>query len=344
MVFGGCSSRTERRVVANASAVVASCLELGDTTGLTMPNRSPLVQRLQRFAIPGAALVLALVSIGYAVRNCAQDQRERAYAERQVPLAKSFKQHRDMLSRAAALQPNFKELTSEIAPSRCRELQKLVQAQYPLDPFHVDGRCEQKAVTASFPLCEGTRVFADLGGGESQHGQKVGVILQARRRGNEPNEPRLLVQTLLLDDNHAIVELHELAFEGDSMSAMPQTTTIRSFGADGLLERVDKGERTELRATTPDGALQLSRQENASKSEVLERVRGAGMSGWSAAYLLPTSGAWYATPHGLSCTPPSFSELEILRRDGAVACSWVRVWKDGSVKQWPRGSRCPSDG
>lgn len=306
-----------------------------------MPKHN-LAQRLRRFAVPGAAFVLAVASVGYGVRNCAQDQRERAYAERQAPLAKSFKQHRELLARAAALQPNFKELTSEITPSRCRELLDLVRARYPLDPFHVEARCDQEPVTADLPVCEGARVFADLGGAESQHGRKIGVVLQARKRGQDDKEPGLLVRTLLLDDDHAILELHELAFDGETMNAKPRTTTIRTFGADGLLERVDQGDRTELRATTPDGAVQLVREERASTRELVERVRGAGTSGWSTAHLLPTSGAWYATPDGLRCAPPSFSELEIQRRDGAVVCTWVRAHDRGSVKAWPRGEGCES--
>jgi hypothetical protein len=296
----------------------------------------------RRFAVPGVAFFLALASVGYGLKSCAEDQRNHAYAERQAPLAKALAEHRSLLARAAALQPNYKELTSQIAPSRCRELRDLVRARYELDPFRVNARCKEDLITEELETCEGAIAFADLGGGESQHGQKIGVILQSRRRQDVNGAARLEVVTLLLADDHSIIEMHRLAFDGDAMSGKPTSTTIRAVGPEGLLERVDRGEVTELRATTQDGMIQLFRDGNGVKGPMVERVRGAGTSGWTKAHLLPSTGAWFGTPDGVTCSPPSWSELEIVRSDGSIACTWVRVFENGALKEWPRGTGCGS--
>jgi hypothetical protein len=307
-----------------------------------MSDPSRIDRAARRYAIPGIAFALAVVGVAYGLRSCAQDQRNQAYLERKAPLAKSFAKHRSLLARAAALQPNFKELTLEIAPSRCRELRDLVRARYELDPFRVKARCKDEVVTAELDICEGARAFADLGGAESQHGQKIGVILQSRKRLEVEGAARLEVVTLLLADDHSILEMHKLSFEGDSMSAKPTSTIIRALGSDGLLERSDRGDATELRATTLDGAVQLFREEKGKKEPVVERVRGAGTTGWTKAQLLPTTGAWYGTPDGVTCAPPSWSELEIDRLDGSVTCTWVRAYNKGSLQEWPRGDGCDS--
>ena len=305
-----------------------------------MSTPSRIGRAARRYAIPGIAFALAVVGAAYGLRSCAQDQRNQAYLDRLAPLAKSLSKHRPLLARAAALQPNFKELTLEIAPSRCRELCDLVRARYELDPFRVKARCKDEVVTAELEVCEGARAFADLGGGESQHGQKIGVILQSRKRLEVEGAARLEVVTLLLADNHSIIEMHKLSFDGESMSAKPTSTIIRALGSDGLLERIDRGDATELRATTPDGAVQLFREEKGKREPVVERVRGAGASGWTKAQLLPTTGAWFGTPDGVTCAPPSWSELETERLDGLLMCSWVRTYSKGSLQVWPRGDGC----
>lgn len=306
-----------------------------------MPKPATIGRAARRFAVPGISFALAVVGVAYGLKSCAEDQRNQAYLDRQAPLAKALAKHRPLLARAAALQPNFKELTSEIAPSRCRELRELVRARYPLDPFQVKARCKDEAITSELEICEGARAFADIGGAESQHGQKVGVILQSRRHRDD-GAARLEVVTLLLSDDHSILEMHQLAFDGDSMTGKPKSTLVRTSGPDGLLERIDRGEVTELRATTPDGAVQLFRDEKGRKEPVSERVRGAGTSGWSKVYLLPTTGAWFETTDGVACVPPSWSELEVERRDESVSCTWVRVFDKGALQVWPRGEGCDS--
>jgi len=303
-------------------------------------NEFPLFQRpkVRRYAAVAFVFVAALVLGAFGLRDCSREARDRAYAKHRVPLATAWKKHRSLLARAAALQPNFKEIDDEILPSRCRKLMDLIRRRYDVDPFHIEGRCDGSPATVELPVCEGARVFARVAASESQQGRRVGVIVQARRRHEEGG---LHVVTLLLGAEHDLIEVHDLRFEGDSMQDDLASSTVRAVGPDGLFERKARGEHIELCATVPDGAVQLFREHRGEGDSVV-RTRGAGATGWTEVHLLPSVGAWYGTPRGLTCFPPAWSDLEIRRRDGDVVCTLVRTNEGGDRKQWSRGPACPS--
>ncbi len=295
-----------------------------------------------RIVIAVAAAFLAIAGGFYALRSCARDDRDLAFVERQAPLAQSFAKHRDLLARASSLQPNFKELTDEIPPSRCRELRDLIRSRYEVDPFSIDGRCDGREERLRLDLCEGARSFAQIGGGESQLGRSIGVILQSRVHSERKGAKHFAVVTLLLADDHSLIEVHRLAFEGDTMEKKPSSIVVQAVGEEGLLEREEEGGAIRIAATTPDGAVQLCRR-SAPGAPVVEGVRGAGADGWTRAELLPTLGAWYRTAEGWACRAPAFSELEVVRKDERVLCTRVRVQDGDKSKTWDRGDGCETE-
>lgn len=292
-----------------------------------------------RILFPVAAVLLAIAGSFHGLRSCARDERDHAFVERHAPLARSFAKHRSLLARASALQPNFKELTSEIPPSRCRELLGLIRSHHEVDPFSIDGRCDEGEERFRLEPCEGARSFAQVGGGESQLGQSIGVILQSQKHLERQGAKHLEVVTLLLTDDHSLIELHRLVFEGDTMEKKPSSIVVRAVGEEGLLEREDKGGAMRIAATTPDGAVQLFRR-SVPGASVVEGVRGAGSEGWTRAELLPTLGTWFRTAEGWACRAPAFSELEIERKDEREICTRVRVYGGDGVKTWDRGNEC----
>lgn len=295
-----------------------------------------------RIAIAVVAVFLAIAGVFQGLRSCAKDEREHAFVERREPLARSFAKHRTLLARASALQPNFKELTDEIPPSRCRELQGLIRSNYEVDPFSIDGRCDEGEERFRLDLCEGARSFAQVGGGESQLGRSIGVILQSQKHLERQRTKRLEVVTLLLADDHTLIEAHRFRFEGDSMATKPSSIVVRAVGEEGLLEREEEGGAIRIAATTPDGAVQLFRR-SVPGASMVEGVRGAGVEGWTGVELLPTLGAWFRTAEGWACRVPAFSELETERKDQREICTRVRVYGGDGVKTWDRGNECDTD-
>jgi hypothetical protein len=295
-----------------------------------------------RIALPIAAVLLVITGAYHGLRSCARDEREHAFVARQEPLARSFAKYRTLLARASALQPNFKEFTDEIPPSRCRELQGLIRSRYEVDPFSVDGRCDEGEERLRLDPCEGARSFAQIGGGESQLGRSIGVVLQSRRHLERQEANHLEVVTLLLADDHSLIEVHRFLFEGDSMGTKPSFVVVRAVGDEGLLEREEEGGAMRIAATTPDGVVRLFRR-SAPGAAVVEGVRGAGAEGWLRAELLPTLGPWYGTSEGWACQAPAFSELEVERKDERVLCTRVRVCDGRGSKTWDRGSECASE-
>lgn len=295
---------------------------------------------IRKTALAALAVLVAVAAIGQGLRGCAEEQREHAFRERRAPLAASLSKHRALLARASALQPSFREMTTEIAPSRCREILALVRARYePRDPFAVDGVCPEVLGPRRLDLCEGARVYAEVGGGETQLARPVGLTLQSRKLVGTGDAERVEVVTLLLSAEHRLLEVHQLTFEGASMDRAPSLWLVRSEGEEGLLERRDAGGVTDVGATTLDGAVRLHRRAKG-KAEVTERVRGAGPEGWSKAHLWPTLGVRFETTEGLACDPPTWSDLQVERRGEAESCTRVTVHEGSASRSWSRGKGC----
>ncbi len=295
---------------------------------------------IRKTALASLAVLVAVAVIGQSLRSCAEEQREHAFRERRAPLAASLSKHRALLARASALQPSFREMTTEITASRCREIQALVRSRYESrDPFATDEGCPAGAGPHRLDLCEGARVFAEVGGGETQLARPIGLMLQSRKLVGVRDREGVDVVTLLLSAEHMLLEVHQLTFEGASMEGAPTLWMVRSSGEDGLLERRDTEGVTDVWATTPDGAVRLHRRAKG-KVEVMERVRGAGTEGWSKAHLWPTLGVRFETADGLACDPPTWSELLLERRGDAGSCTRVVVHEGGTSRLWTRGEGC----
>jgi hypothetical protein len=295
---------------------------------------------IRKTALAALAVLVAVAAIGQGLRSCVEEQREHAFRARRAPLAASLSKHRALLARASALQPSFREMSTEITPSRCREILALVRARYEQrDPFAASGVCPEVAGPPGLDPCEGARVFAEVGGGETQLARPVGLTLQSRKLVGTRDAERVEVITLLLSTEHRLLEVHQLTFQGASMDGAPSLWLVRSSGDDGLLERRDAAGVTDVWATLPDGAVRLHRRAKG-KGEVTERVRGSGAEGWSKAHLWPTLGVRYETTEGLACDPPTWSELQVERRGEADSCTRVTVHEGGASRSWSRGKGC----
>lgn len=300
---------------------------------------SPFSGRKAAWSAVAAVVVVAMIVLGF--RSYATDQREREFSEQHTPLAASLAKHRGLLARASALQPYFREMSSEITPSRCRELMDLIRAHDDRDPFDDNPRCEEDP-PSPMDLCDAARVFAEVAGGETQLSRPVGVLLQSRKHGQERGEERLFVTTLFLSEKHALLEMHQLAFPAPSMDGKPLRWLVRSLGDDGLFERCEEAGRIDVRATTPDGTLRMHRREEG-KSNIIEWLRESRSVGTSI-YLWPSRGVRYEAATGVGCEPATWSELWIVKQAGSNVCTRVRRHDQGSVQTWQRGTGCESAG
>lgn len=264
-----------------------------------------------------------------------------AFQSRRSVLEAALRDRAPQLTRATALQPNFKQLTQTVTTERCKEILGLVRKRYAIDPFDLVAARSAPGLPDQFRLdpCGSEQVFAEPQEATVEL-DRAAFALQWIRHQRQPSTEST-VTTLWLSAEWELLEMQVLTYALDKLEARPEAVMVRVLDSDGsLIERSEDPTGVRARVVTADGAISALRRRDEGDS-IWEHVDVRKLPAGTKVHMLATAGAWYELPSGLSAVAPRDAELKVWTLHGRSLCKYYADRPDEpEPRTWAVGPEC----